>query len=307
MKNKRRIKKSAVLALMILIGLFSGCEGTPPPEVTITNIGWYFLNMDEEYEQLIWGYNNNGALYFDFSIYYEGDELDSTKLAAASALMDDIQFNVPVERDVYFPIDEEDNRYRIDGYYYWRDDELDELPLGPWEFELELSDGSIQSFSKTFNLPGSTDVVSGAYIMNEDSTVSAGNYYSMVKRAAIQAVSYDDSNDELTVDFIINDDSARSGYVRLFDENGDFIGSSSLFIDSSNEASSGLNSDIFYTEGTPNSFSVSMDEFTDVVLDMSQVYYAVVVILDGKQYQTLTSGGAYDCRSYSAPRQVTLP
>ena len=305
----RRIKKKSFIFLLsaIIIGCFlTSCSDSVPMKIEIDSVGWDFRNYDPAYEDLIWNHNNGGGCYINFKLYYYGDALQSGDIVSYIAESDDGVFDVPVEEDILFDASSDENKHYIDGYYLWRgDDHI--LSLGPWTFTITFRDGSESVKKMTFPKPGSIEVQDYTYITNENATNTGAAYFQMIKRADIESAVYTDGTGEITVRFSINDSQTRSGRVMLYDENGDYIIWTDLFVDSYGIVDSNFDNG-FNTDGNVNIYRASLSDYPDIEIDINSTYYTVILLYDGKQYDDTKPEDElwYDCQSRSAPEQISF-
>lgn len=299
------MKKLLSVFFIASVLFLSSCDNGSTPEemkVEIVSAGWYYKNISTAWQDMAWGgTNNTSTAYFDFTLWYEGEKILPEELVSFTAQADGYTYTVPVDKDIHLDSSSDPNKHGLDGYYVWTAGSNNHaMPLGPWTFTLTFADESETVHTRTFNKPGTTNTIENTYFITEDYAAGAGtSHFPMVKRATVTEATYDSASGDLTVKFNVNDTLARSGWVRIYDSNGDYVTSSAdRFVGSNDVVDTKLNTGAsFNTDGTENTFVVNLATEMNSAVTTSGTYRAVVVLIDGKHY----TDGSYDGMSYSDP------
>lgn len=305
------LKFSNVLLIFLSFMMFTGCDevGQEIPnqetielKVEITSDSWYYRNISTEWQDLVWeknpdgsGYQNGSTAFFDFILWYEGDEIHPGELISFKAKSGNIEFNVPVNENTFIDSSSTPNKHGFDGLYFYRSgDTSHSMPLGPWTFTLDFSDGSQTVYTRTFNKPGTTDIIENSYYITEDYGVGDSTHFQMIKQAQNVVASCVDGT--VTVAFSTDDNLVRSGWVWIYDADGNYLGYSDRFVDSDDIVSPKLTSG-FNIDGTANTFTINLSADLSSSITTTGDYYAVVLLIDGNHY----TSAYFDGISYSAP------
>ena len=307
--KKREIVKNILLSGILLCFLLS-LSACPDPVITeelaveISEAGWIYNNLAPEYLDLIWQNPPSSTCYFTFSLWYTGTAIQPGELTSFTAVSGNVNFEVPVDNDIYKDSTTVPDWHGLDGYYSYRaGDDTHYMPLGPWTFTLRFIDGTESVYTRTFNKPGTKETTDNTFIVTEDYSSPNSIFLPMVKRANISSANYTAGSDTLSIQFSMDDVQARSGWVVLLDADATTIWSSDVLVDSSGIISDQLGG-TFHTDGAANTFTIVLADYPEINADFDFTHYITVNIVDGKQYESL-SPGSYDCRSVSAPMVIT--
>jgi hypothetical protein len=306
-----RLVQNGLLALLAAVTLQvgAGCGGSsssapPGPSLTITSLGWAEENIDPS--NWTTAPPNGQTAFYDFWIHYSGDIAYSDIQYARVYLPTGSYWNIAANPQHF------DGTKRVIGgwvRWYWGS-QPNVLPIGSLQVEVKLTDGSDAQYTAFIPAPGST--VAGTYttMHSEDATSPPPMSAPMLRRATLGPTqTLTAATQTLSVTFSVVDPNVHDGFVWLYDASDTYVGGFFYFVDTSTGlASPRLAGSTLYNDGTMNTLTVSAgDLFFATGGSFDQIAGVRVVLTDGAQYGLVANGAVrYDCRSVSAPGQLTI-
>lgn len=291
-----------VLLLAVTVLVLAGCsnngsDDTAPKTVTISNVGWYFSNVDPLY----WGGSDapTSAAFVTFQLVLEESNLLDADIAGTTLTSQGKTWTRGADG---IDFDEEDGVVPVSNN--WTGDPNHVIPLQPWDLAVELTNGNMSSVTREFAPPGSdtvNDSLTHLYTEDYSGTPPAG-YVSMIKRATIGSDSADATS--ITIEFTVDDDRVYNGWIWFYDSEGNYLGRSEPFASWSDGSANSAVLSAFDVTGALNSAVIQEAdmEFESATTTPSDIAEAVVVLCDGGQYKR---DWTFDFRSISAPIDLT--
>jgi hypothetical protein len=302
----RRLKSVSLFFLVVLVVL--GCQqpGGHDTKITITYLGWYYENIDTSF----WTTppSNGTTSFYDFFIHYDGD-IGYGDIKSANVIAPDGNWwNVCPDSSFFYP------QYKvIGGFGRWWDGSaaLDLLPIGDFQVEVTLTNGSISRYTGRIPAPGSTTTGPYAWMHSQDAPSPPGNSAAMPVRATVPAGStLTQSSQTISISFTVNDAKVYNGFVWFYDSSRNYLGEYSYFRD---PATGAINAPLgtLNVAGGTNTLTLQAANLTyasgiDAAQFFAQASRFMIVLTDGLQYGIQSSGVAtYDGQSISAMTTLT--
>jgi len=272
-----------------------GCKNNNPvspqsQNLTIDNVDWIFTNHPPDI--------NNGHLALEITLHYSGVALQPSKVSYFKMTASGITWNPPISSSNLF-----DSLSEISQAFYAPSlsSNASVLPIGSYNFELKLTDGSDVSKIVVLPAPGSLSNNGYNFVYTEDySGGTASTFTRMIRRPIPNSVTK--TNDSITIAFTSNDTLFYNGVIWLYNYSGNYIGYSILFRNTVTKALSNIinNGNTIYFDGITqnvvklypqNYYVYSPSSFNDI-------YSIRVVITDGIQYKD-NPNYSYACKAIS--------
>jgi hypothetical protein len=296
---KRFVFVSVVPVMLISVLILSSCSTEGNKEITITDIGWIYENIDTSF----WtdGFDD-ATLFFTFYLVYEGSRISAEDVEyAVFNYQDSIYWPFPLEPGYFYPADRLMMSYRSYSTAWSGNGSV--LPIGPINFEVELTNGYYETSTFVVPAPGSTSTDGKAFVYNENfSGPVPGQYTPMIRRASISSSSKTSTVD---ITFSVSDSNVFNGDVWFYDAAGGYIGASVVFRDwVSGDVSAVMNGGSgLYVDGSANSVQLAAGDITfESGYDFTDIKSLHLVLTDGFQY--LGEPAEWDCRSISVRRYL---
>lgn len=291
------MKRFIVIACTFIIVLIMSIGCAPPlveedeKEIRITGLGWVIENIDRGFWRKS---TTEKTCFYYLSIKYEGDYITASDVEWA-------RINIPGNRYWLFdPLKDLEPEDKYFGDFGFSNSVTPHhLPIGVFEAEIKLKNGSITRFSRDIPAPGNMYINGITHVYTEDyAGVIPSNYAVLPKRAVVKSYS---KADTITITFSVEDNLVYSGRVVFFDSNNYGTGYTAYFRDfETGELSSMINNgNGLYTDGTDNTVTISASDITfNEGYSYSDITNFSVKLTDGYQYSG--SSSTYDCVSYTA-------
>ncbi len=227
--------------------------------ITITGLGWYIENIDSTF----WtGTPLSAHCFYDFFIQYDGNiSLGDIEYARVYVVSDNYYWTIPLTPEYFNSQDKV-----IGGWYRFYDGTNGNiLPIGDLRAVVKIKKGKTSSFVKTIPAPGSSTTNGKQYVYTpEDYSTGSSSYTPMIRRATIGIRTINIMTQAMEINFTVNDNLVYSGYVFLYDTNGDYVGYSKTFRDETNGSiTSIINSGAgLYINGDNNKLTISNPDVT---------------------------------------------
>lgn len=303
------IKSISVAALMLTL-LLAACGGTDSPkkQVDIESLGWVIENRDPSLSS-----SNVSARLLTY-IYLADTGLMTSDFAS-------IEITAPNDKEVSWFFDSTaefgDNFDAENSSFQFNLVDSNRgngsvFSLGNYVVTVKLKNGDAATQTLFVPAPGSTSTNGYEFAYTEDYSGAANppsNYVALPKRATITSTTLDLQASTLEVNFSVEDEAVYDGWLRVYDEAGDHIGSSSFFRDyDTGELMEQLNEGrTLLTDGEANTLSLAASSEqlnffgTSTLADIASVS---VILTDGKQY--VDTEGRYDTRSRTEKFNVAV-
>lgn len=285
-----------IVLITVCIVVMNGCFEEKKEEKTIhlKSLGWVIENLDEG----AFGYE--AGCYYNFWIHYEGEiELSEIEYAKVKIL------NNSSENGGFWTLNlipKYFNKERkvVGG---WTRNYLNSnraiLPIGKLEAEIKLKNGTVSKIEREVPAPGSLTSGNYKFVYNsEQYTSSQSEYVPNLKRAKATKASKSLVDEEVQIEYNVNDNKVFNGAVYFYDNFNNFVGAVDYFRDIKSQNvivssfdTTGINN-ILVLKKTDISFETGK-EFKDI-------YKCYIILYDGKQYLE-EEYMKYDCSSVSSP------
>ena len=288
------------VALTAVLVLLTACGGAPTPkkQVSIEQLGWVIRNVDPSRNSAgVTAFLNPSVKFADTGL--EAGDFDSVRVISptGASWTDD----EAAEFEKWF--DSENDVYFVGNLYASELDGGSYVELGNYTVEVTLKNGNVAQETLFVPAPGSldTDGYSFAYTENYSGALNPpSNFVALPPRATIESVTLDSGTSRLSVLFSAKNSSVYSGWVELYDAEGQYIGYSDSFRDYQTGAlTSQLDGAALFTDGAMNTFSAAAEQLTFFdEASLADVASASVVLTDGEQYAG--EEGYYDTMSVTS-------
>ncbi len=311
-----RTKLIFITALALLLAACGGTADTTPdttPEtpalqkqVEIEDLGWVIKNDDPSQDA------NGVSAFLWASINFADTGLEATDFASVRITSPTGRTWADEASEFVEWYDSEENWYPMGNMYSTSLDSGASVELGNYTVEVTLKNGNKAKKTLFVPAPGSRTTEGYEFAYTEDYSGAGNppsNYVALPKRATVTNATLDAQASTLEVNFSVEDETVYDGWLRVYDEAGDHIGSSNFFRDyETGKLMEQLNGgETLSTDGGANTLSLaaSSEELsffgTATFVDIASVS---VILTDGKQYAD--TEGRYHTRSRTAKFNVAV-
>ena len=295
------------LLLLVILGLFGcggGADSVSGEARALKSVGWYYQNIAPDY------FNNGTTCYLSVFLYLDD--------AVSAADVDSFVISAPNGGGWNIPASGRQTSTNSSGTTYFplllRYEDSPSFPLaGVWTMSVKLKDGSTSSMQKTFHDPGSSADATYQYLYaSEDWAPSANQsqYVPVLKRFPATGYSFQYSSagggkitttgfSAVRAAFLVTEPKIYNLFCWLYDANQTYLGYTIRAYSSVDHSDSGL------ITGDGEISIVSAVTNSGNSVDLSQVKYARVVLVDGAQFAP-KSCSTYDNQSVSSLIPVVI-
>jgi hypothetical protein len=304
-----------VLTILIL-GLASCSQDKPVSEASpeIDRIGWTFGNLPSDY----WKDGSGPSAVIDFTPFFKDTSIQLNDIKNVTIINslnsgNSWSFEGSTLNDNFFTNSKTGESY-LEFNGLWTSSITGNgsvIYLGTYTITVELNNGKRETKTLTPPAPNSLNANGFSYIYSPESYAGTppSNYVSLTKQATIQSATLNATGTTLEIQFSVADEKVYSGWVLLYNQEGEFIGSAGDFRNFSRRTlHPKLNSgSIFHIDGSANTFSVAKDDISKSTkisdFNLTDISIFRIILTDGKQYEGTDS--FFDTYSISALSTVT--
>lgn len=320
--------KSISVAVLMLTLLLAACGGTtdtvpktptpvpetpipetptPQKEVSIERLGWILENRDSSRT------SSGATALLRPSVKFADTGLEASDFASIK-ITSPTGTSWPYDEASDFEerFDSENDVFYFFSLYASSLDGGSYVALGNYTVDVVLKNGNTATKTLLVPAPASSETDGYAFAYTENYANAANppsDYIALPKRATVESATLDSRTSQLDVAFSVTDDRIYSGWLRLYNAEGEYIGYTEDFRDyEEGTIMSQLNSGTtFFTDGAANTLSVSADQldfFEPEIDSFADVASVLVVLTDGEQYAGTDS--FFDTMSTSSKFDVSM-